>query len=75
MRQETLYTLDTPYRQKLAVEGFRFGRGKKCCAIVGAIRGNEVQQMYTCSLLVRELNGWNSRGPSTPITRFWSSPA
>ena len=27
MKQETLFTLDTPYRQKLDVEGFRFGKG------------------------------------------------
>ena len=29
MKQETLFTLDTPYRQKLDVEGFRFGKGEK----------------------------------------------
>ena len=28
MKQETLFTLDTPYRQKLDVEGFRFGKGE-----------------------------------------------
>lgn len=62
MRQEILYTLDTPYRQSLSVEGFRFGRGQKCCAIVGALRGNEIQQMYTCSLLVRELKRLEQQG-------------
>ena len=46
MKQETLFTLDTPYRQKLDVEGFRFGKGEKSLCIVGALRGNEVQQMY-----------------------------
>ena len=55
MKQETLFTLDTPYRQKLDVEGFRFGKGEKSLCIVGALRGNEVQQMYVCSQLVQQL--------------------
>ena len=62
MKQETLFTLDTPYRQSFNIEGFRFGRGEKCCAIVGAIRGNEIQQMYTCSLLIRELKRLEQQG-------------
>ena len=55
MKQETLFTLDTPYRQKLDVEGFRFGKGEKSLCVVGALRGNEVQQMYVCSQLVQQL--------------------
>lgn len=53
MKQEILYTLDTPYRQRMEIEGFRFGGGEKACAIVGGIRGNEVQQMYVCARLVQ----------------------
>ncbi|MGN0983792.1 MAG: M14 family metallopeptidase [Gemmiger sp.] len=55
MREEILYTLDTPYRQKFEIEGFRFGKGDKACAVVGGIRGNEVQQMYVCARLVKAL--------------------
>ncbi|MCD7929649.1 MAG: succinylglutamate desuccinylase, partial [Clostridiales bacterium] len=62
MRQETLFTLDTPYRQSLAVTGFRFGQGSKSCAIVGALRGNEVQQMYVCSQLVRAMKKLEEQG-------------
>lgn len=62
MKQETLFTLDTPYRQSLAVTGFRFGQGSKSCAIVGALRGNEVQQMYVCSQLVRALKKLEEQG-------------
>ena len=42
MKQEVLYALGTPYRQRMEIEGFRFGSGEKACAIVGGIRGNEV---------------------------------
>ena len=62
MRQQVLYTLDTPYRQKFEIEGFRFGRGDKCCAIVGGIRGNEVQQMYVCARLVQALRTLEEQG-------------
>ena len=55
MREETLYELETPYRQKFRIKGFRFGEGKKACAMVAAVRGNEVQQMYVCALLVKKL--------------------
>ena len=53
MKQEVLYALETPYRQRMEIEGFRFGSGEKACAIVGGIRGNEVQQMYVCARLVQ----------------------
>jgi len=43
MRKEILYSLKSPYRESLDVEGFYFGSGEKSVAIVGAIRGNEVQ--------------------------------
>ena len=51
MREETLYELETPYRQKFRIKGFRFGEGEKACAMVAAVSGNEVQQMYVCALL------------------------
>ena len=34
MREETLYELETPYRQKFRIKGFRFGEGEKACAMV-----------------------------------------
>ncbi|MGN0621314.1 MAG: M14 family metallopeptidase [Porcipelethomonas sp.] len=55
MRKEILYSLKSPYRESLDITGFKFGSGKKSIAIVGAMRGNEVQQMYVCSRLIQEL--------------------
>ena len=37
MREETLYELETPYRQKFKIRGFRFEEGEKACAMVAAV--------------------------------------
>ncbi|MBU5488211.1 succinylglutamate desuccinylase/aspartoacylase family protein [Clostridium sp. MSJ-8] len=56
MKKEVLYTLKAPYRDDLRITGYKFGRGpKKAACIMGAIRGNEIQQLYVCSQLIREL--------------------
>ena len=75
MREETLYELETPYRQKFKIKGFRFGEGEKACAMVAAVRGNEVQQMYVCALLVQNSANWKSREPLRPATSCWWCPA
>ncbi len=62
MKKEVLYSLKSPYREQLDVIGFRFGEGKKTLALVGAMRGNEIQQMYVCSQLVQELKKLEARG-------------
>ena len=62
MKKEILFSLDTPYRQRFEVAGYRFGSGKKSCAIVGALRGNEVQQMYICSQIVKTLTRLEAEG-------------
>ncbi|MBP0984500.1 MAG: succinylglutamate desuccinylase/aspartoacylase family protein [Oscillospiraceae bacterium] len=55
MKKEILYSIKSPYREPLDIIGFRFGSGSPSLAVVGAMRGNEVQQMYVCARLVREL--------------------
>lgn len=63
MREEVLFTLDTPYRQPLAVKGWFFGTpGRKTLAVMGALRGNEIQQMYVCSQLIRRLDTLEQAG-------------
>lgn len=66
MKREILFRLDTPYRQPFAIEGFRFGSGEKACAIVGGIRGNEVQQMYVCARLVKAFSALEEQGALLP---------
>lgn len=62
MKQEILYSLKSPYRQPLDVIGFRFGSGRSTLAVVGATRGNEVQQMYVCGKLVKKMKKLEGEG-------------
>ena len=56
MKETTLFTIDTPYRPALPVRAWTFGaEGKKSLAVMGALRGNEIQQMYICGRLIRAL--------------------
>lgn len=62
MKKEIIYTLQSPYRDDLHVRGYRFGNGKKAACIVGSIRGNEVQQLYVCSQLIKKLTELEVQG-------------
>jgi len=62
MKKKVIFSLKSPYREQLDIIGYRFGHGKKSLAIVGAMRGNEVQQMYVCSRMVQELKKLESKG-------------
>ena len=37
----------------MRIKGYSFGEGEKSVCIVGATRGNEVQQLYICSRLIQ----------------------
>ncbi len=62
MIQEEIYRLRAPYREDMSVRGYRFGKGEKAACIVGPVRGNEVQQLYICSQLVRVLKELENNG-------------
>ncbi|MGN1481994.1 M14 family metallopeptidase [Porcipelethomonas sp.] len=62
MVKDIIYSLKSPYRESLDVTGFRFGSGKKSIAVIGAFRGNEIQQMYVCSQLVQKLKFLEENG-------------
>ena len=51
MRKEKIYSLSSLYRENMDIYGYRFGKGEKAACIVGAMRGNEIQQMYIGCLL------------------------
>lgn len=53
MKEEIIFELSSVYRQPTRVKGYSFGEGEHSICIVGATRGNEVQQVYICSQLVR----------------------
>ena len=48
--------VDTPYRQPLPVKAWLLGNPeRKSLAVMGALRGNEIQQMYICGKLIQAL--------------------
>ena len=55
MRRIRIFEMPSLYREPMVITGYRFGKGEKSAAIVGAMRGNEIQQLYICSQLVRRL--------------------
>ena len=65
MKKKVLFSLRSPYREQLDIIGFCFGSGRKTAAIVGAMRGNEVQQMFVCSRMVQELKKLEAQGKIT----------
>lgn len=62
MKKECVYTLKNSYRDDMNIYGYRFGKGEKAACIVGAMRGNEIQQLYICSQLVKALKALEEKG-------------
>lgn len=46
----------------MRINGYKFGDGEKSVCIVGATRGNEIQQLYICSQIVRILKKLEEKG-------------
>jgi len=62
MKKEILFDLKSPYRNNFQIEGFRFGEGRKAVAVVGSMRGDEIQQQFICSQLVKNLIEIEAKG-------------
>lgn len=64
MHQVKLFELETPYRETLAIKGTAFGPedAPESLAVVGALRGNEIQQAYICARLVQRLKQLEENG-------------
>lgn len=54
MKKKIIYEIKGLYRDNFRVTGYEFGKGKKSVCIVGTMRGNEVQQLYCCSQLIKK---------------------
>ncbi len=74
MREESLFTIKTPYREKVDVKGFFFGKGEKTACFVGSLRGNEIQQMYIASRLVQRFRRLEKENLIAPNTGFLVIP-
>ena len=66
MKKSILFEIKALYRDDFRVTGFTFGQGEKSLCIVGSMRGNENQQLYACSCLVRRLAELEKRGMIAP---------
>ncbi|MFI3262210.1 MAG: M14 family metallopeptidase [Rikenellaceae bacterium] len=62
MRKEIILSLESPFRDTFRVHGYYFGEGEKTIAIVGSMRGDEIQQQYICSQLVKQLTKLEAKG-------------
>lgn len=56
MIKENIYGFTSAYRGDFEINAYRFNKGEKSLCIVGALRGNELQQLYVCSKLVKALS-------------------
>lgn len=65
MKKRVLFEIDSVYRDNFRVTGYEFGSGKKSVCVAGSTRGNEIQQLYTCSQLVKRLKRMEAEGRIT----------
>nr|AGS53602.1 Gll3979 protein [uncultured bacterium contig00070] len=62
MLKKIIFSIKSPYRQSMDIIGYVFGGGENSCCIVGALRGNEIQQMAICAQLVDTLSRIEEKG-------------
>ena len=62
MKKKIVYEITSLYRDNFRVTGYEFGDGENTVCVVGSMRGNEVQQLYTCSQLVKRLKRMEEEG-------------
>lgn len=61
MNKEVIFHMTTPFRGEYTIVGYRFGHGEPEACIIGAMRGDEFQQLYMCSQLVAKLEQIESK--------------
>ncbi len=66
MKRKIIYNISSPYRDEFRIHGFEFGSGEKSIAIVGSMRGDEIQQQYICACLVKALKKIERAGMIAP---------
>lgn len=74
MKKKTIYEIKGLYRDSFRITGFEFGKGKKSLCIVGSMRGNEVQQLYCCSQLVKKFRQLEEEGRIRPDVKILIIP-
>lgn len=62
MNKRILFEIKGMYRDDFRVTGYEFGSGEDSVCIVGNSRGNEVQQIYCCSQLIKKMKQLEEEG-------------
>ncbi len=75
MKKTVLYEMESLYRDHFRVRGYEFGQGEKSVCILGNIRGNEVQQLYVCSQLIKRLKEIEAAGKIAERSRITVIPS
>lgn len=75
MKKRILYEIKGLYRDNFRVTGYEFGTGKKSVCIVGTMRGNEVQQLYCCSQLIKKMKQIEAEGRITKGNKILIIPS
>lgn len=55
MKRVEILRMKSPFRDDFVIEGFHFGSAEKTVAIVGSMRGDEIQQLFVASQIVKNL--------------------
>lgn len=66
MKESIIYHLPQTYRDDFRVRAFTFGQGEKALCVLGAMRGNEYQQVYMASRVIQRLKKLESEGRLIP---------
>lgn len=74
MKKKIVYEIKGLYRDTFRVTGYEFGKGKKALCIVGSMRGNEVQQLYCCSQLIKKFKQLEEEGRISPNVKILIIP-
>ncbi len=62
MNKKIIYEMKGMYRDPFRITGYEFGEGKPSLCIIGSLRGNEVQQIYCCSQLIKKCRQLEEEG-------------
>lgn len=62
MNKKIVYKIKGMYRDDFRITGYEFGQGEESVCIIGNSRGNEVQQIYCCSQLVKKMKQLEEEG-------------
>lgn len=62
MNKRIIYEIKGMYRDDFRVTGYEFGEGEKSVCIIGNTRGNEIQQIYCCSQLIKKMKQLEEEG-------------